>query len=156
VALPICPPVTQVDLLPKPVVRIGETRLVDDDAGIHQSVGNSGHDLVIGQLDALGDLGIVQTEKEIGCRETPGYGDAAVAERYVPPGASDDEGSTATAECAATSEQHVLVEEVGQNAEGHLGDVEAAGEGETVERLDVLEARPKGQTVRVHHAVHER
>src|SRR5690606_24980801 len=71
-------------------------------------------------------------------------------------GASDDEGSTATAECAATSEQHVLVEEVGQNAEGHLGDVEAAGEGETVERLDVLEARPKGQTVRVHHAVHER
>ncbi len=144
------PPVAQVRHQREPVGRVGEPRLMDDQAGVVSPVPYRRHDFFEGQdVDVADPMSQrPQPEQQVGGCAHPRYRDAC-ARQVVPAAAGGEhERSAATSQGTAGGQQLVGVQQPRQCGVGDLHQIVEAGGGAGVQHIDVREGHRDPRCVR--------
>ena len=134
----VLPPRAEVDQRRQAVRRVGEARLVDDQAGVEAAVPHRRHDLgERNDLDARRRLtGRPEPEQQVRRRALGRHRDGAPG-HAVDVAAGEDERPAAAAQRAAGRQQPVALQQPRQRGVGHLHHVVRAALGRGVRDVDV-------------------
>lgn len=134
------PPLAQILNQGQPMLRVGETALVDDHPGVHLAGCHSRHDPVKPHGDQIGTVGGKETEQHgsggvLARNRHPFTGKLLTALRA----GCHQQWATAPTQSATAVKEHIVIKHMSEGVEGELGDIEPPLHGPAVEGLHILQ-----------------